>query len=130
MKQGQLAEINDLLLDLRRQLLTTIDDVGGSAETVELDQAMVGRLSRMDAMQHQEMAKAQKRRAQIRLQRVEFCLQLTPPKTELPFRLTRRDHKLVRLQAFLHTYTSLEVTRQRALPAVGTRVRECDRSME
>ena len=75
MKQGQLAEIKDLLLDLRRQLLNTIDDVGGSAETVELDQAMVGRLSRMDAMQHQEMAKAQKRRATLRLQRVEFCLQ-------------------------------------------------------
>ena len=73
MKQGQLAEIKDLLLDLRRQLLNTIDDVGGSAETVELDQAMVGRLSRMDAMQHQEMAKAQKRRATLRLQRVEFC---------------------------------------------------------
>ncbi len=75
MKQSQLNAINDLLLDLRDQLLATIDDVSGSADTVELDQAMVGRLSRMDAMQHQEMAKAQKRRAQIRLQRVELCLQ-------------------------------------------------------
>ena len=74
MKPEQLSKINDLLLDLKRQLLATIVDSSGSTETVALDQAMVGRLSRMDAMQHQEMAKAQKRRAQIRLRRVELCL--------------------------------------------------------
>ena len=75
MKQEQLDKINDLLLGLKEQLLATLDDNIGSTETVELDQAMVGRLSRMDAMQHQEMAKAQKRRAQRRLLRVELCLQ-------------------------------------------------------
>ncbi len=75
MKPEQLNKINDLLLALKEQLLATIDDSSGSTETIELDQAMVGRLSRMDAMQHQEMAKAQRRRARRRLQRVEICLQ-------------------------------------------------------
>ena len=75
MDQEQLNKINGLLLNLKEQLVATIDDSGGSTQTVKLDQAMVGRLSRMDAMQHQEMAKAQQRRARIRLGRIEFCLQ-------------------------------------------------------
>ena len=75
MEPEQLSKITDLLFGIRHQLLATIDDNGGATETVELDQAMVGRLSRMDAMQHQEMAKATKRRAKVRLQRVELCLQ-------------------------------------------------------
>jgi len=71
MSQAQANEIKVLLLQLKDQLLTTLSDHAGAAETVELDQAMVGRLSRMDAMQHQEMAKAQKRRAEERLVQVE-----------------------------------------------------------
>ena len=71
MSQAQANEIKALLLQLKDQLLTTLNDHAGAAETVELDQAMVGRLSRMDAMQHQEMAKAQKRRAEERLVQVE-----------------------------------------------------------
>ena len=71
MSQAQSNEIKALLLELKEQLLTTLNDNIGAAETVELDQAMVGRLSRMDAMQHQEMAKAQKRRAKERLVQVE-----------------------------------------------------------
>jgi len=46
--------LQDLLADLDRQ------DAAGSVgqETVQLDQQSVGRLSRMDAMQQQAMAKA------------------------------------------------------------------------
>ena len=42
-------------------------------ETVELDQQSVGRLSRMDAMQRQAMAKAQERNRQLDLQRIEMA---------------------------------------------------------
>ncbi len=41
---------------------------------VELDQARVGRLSRMDAMQQQEMAKASARLAAVELQRIQTSL--------------------------------------------------------
>lgn len=69
-------QLNTLLEQLHAQLQAIANDEAGSTEVVELDQSMVGRLSRMDAMQHQEMAKAQRRRAQKRLLRVEYCLQL------------------------------------------------------
>ena len=45
-----------------------------AAETVALDQSRLGRLSRMDAMQSQAMAKEAKRRRQISLQRIEAAL--------------------------------------------------------
>ena len=67
--------LHQLLLDLRAQLNLLIDDPAGATAAVELDQAMVGRLSRIDAIQHQEMAKAQQRRAKERLVQVEARLQ-------------------------------------------------------
>ena len=75
MNTSQNLSPQELLLALEAQLLGVIEDSSGSTQTVELDQAMVGRLSRMDAMQHQEMAKAQRRRAQTRLIRVRQCLE-------------------------------------------------------
>ncbi len=50
--------IEDKLKELRKE-----DELGNvSQQTVELDQQSVGRLSRMDALQSQAMAQAQKRR--------------------------------------------------------------------
>ncbi len=50
--------IEDKLKELRKE-----DELGKvSQQTVELDQQSVGRLSRMDALQSQAMAQAQKRR--------------------------------------------------------------------
>lgn len=45
-----------------------------STRTVELDQSSVGRLSRMDAMQGQQMALATSRRRAQQLQRVKAAL--------------------------------------------------------
>lgn len=67
MKKTKLLEYREqmtaLLADLEQQ-----DHQGADArKTVELDQQSVGRLSRMDAMQHQAMARAtQVRRDQMR----------------------------------------------------------------
>ena len=45
------------------------------ARPVELNQARVGRLSRMDALQAQEMAAATERRRQLELDRIDAALQ-------------------------------------------------------
>lgn len=63
---------------LQRRLHELIDgdaNAEGSADTVELDQAKVGRLSRMDALQMQSMAKESRRRRQIELQRINAAIQ-------------------------------------------------------
>ena len=45
-----------------------------SAQPVELDQTLVGRLSRMDAMQQQEMVLAGQRRRQVLLHKIDHAL--------------------------------------------------------
>lgn len=45
-----------------------------SSDTVELDQTRTGRLSRMDALQLQAMAKAGQARAQVELRRIDAAL--------------------------------------------------------
>ncbi|HEV7266981.1 MAG TPA: TraR/DksA family transcriptional regulator [Falsiroseomonas sp.] len=66
---------------LHRRLLAERDSLrdvsAASADTrdpVALDQASVGRLSRMDAMNHQAMAMATERRRVAALQRIEAAL--------------------------------------------------------
>ena len=71
----ELAVVHAALVSLRAQLQALLADEGGTTDTVELDQSTQGRLSRMDAMQRQEMAKAERRRAKIRLGRVEAVLE-------------------------------------------------------
>ena len=61
-------------LEARRQELEVQSALSKEArDTVELDQQSVGRLSRMDAMQQQEMAQAQERTRQRDLQRIELA---------------------------------------------------------
>jgi len=60
---------------LRAELQALEETSRGSGETVELDQARVGRLSRMDAMQAQEMALETGRRRKQQLQKIEGALQ-------------------------------------------------------
>ena len=71
---GQRADLQQRLQGLRVELEQQLSDAGGITGTVELDQARIGRLSRMDALQHQEMAKEQRRRAEARLERVRARL--------------------------------------------------------
>ena len=46
-----------------------------SRQAVELDQSKVGRLSRMDALQQQEMAKASEQQRLFAIQRIDAALQ-------------------------------------------------------
>jgi len=59
----------------RRQELTALSEMSAdSREAVALDQQSVGRLSRIDAMQAQAMAKANERQRRVELSRIDSAL--------------------------------------------------------
>ncbi len=71
MDDSDLERYQTLLVERREELLA-VNEMGEDArKPVELDQATVGRLSRMDAMQNQAMAQATERRRQAELVRIE-----------------------------------------------------------
>lgn len=74
MKAQELAAIREQLLRLRSELQALGDSLQQSGETVELDQARVGRLSRMDAMQAQQMALEAARRREAQLVAINGAL--------------------------------------------------------
>lgn len=63
------------LLALRAELEAVAESGAAASEVVELDQTKVGRLSRMDAMQAQAMAKASAERREQTLRRIDAALQ-------------------------------------------------------
>lgn len=73
----QRQQIAQALRALDQELVGFIEGVAEATETVELDQGQQGRLSRIDAMQAQKMAEAQRDRAVVRLKRVRNILETT-----------------------------------------------------
>jgi DnaK suppressor protein len=67
-------EWRDRLLTLRAELQNLAETGDASAAVVELDQSKVGRLSRMDAMRAQAMAKASSNRRQTMLTKITAAL--------------------------------------------------------
>jgi RNA polymerase-binding transcription factor len=74
MRENDDAEIRQRLLALRDELQRAASAGADSADVVELDQARVGRLSRMDAMQAQAMSQASARRRDVTLNRIAAAL--------------------------------------------------------
>ena len=66
--------MRDKLLKLRAELQAIAEIADESAAVVELDQSKVGRLSRMDALQAQAMAKASGERREQMLRKIEAAL--------------------------------------------------------
>lgn len=66
--------VRDQLQAIRQELEALISGSSESRSTVELDQSAVGRLSRMDALQGQQMALATDRRRALELKRIESAL--------------------------------------------------------
>ena len=64
------AQLEKMQADLRADADTAME----ATQVVELDQATVGRLSRMDAMQGQAMAIETQRRRQVLARRIEQAL--------------------------------------------------------
>lgn len=62
------------LLGLREELESVANTGDESSQVVELDQARVGRLSRMDAMQAQAMAQASGQRRELMLRKITAAL--------------------------------------------------------
>ena len=74
MEQKQLDRLRQMLIGLRGEIEQLNDTSRAAAGTVVLDQAKVGRLSRMEALQAQQIAQETHRRRQVRLQRIESAL--------------------------------------------------------
>ena len=74
MEKAKIEQFRIHLLRLRSELQDLDEASKEAAKPVELDQASVGRLSRMDAMQAQQMAQEVVRRRQHQLVRVEGAL--------------------------------------------------------
>jgi len=74
MEDSEIEQFKATLLRLRAELQDMEETSKEAGKTVELDQASVGRLSRMDAMQAQQMAQASERRRQQQLLRIEAAL--------------------------------------------------------
>lgn len=66
--------MRERLLKLREELEAVVETGDESAAVVELDQSKVGRLSRMDAMQAQAMAKASAGRREAMLRSIDMAL--------------------------------------------------------
>ncbi len=74
MDELQRAQLKRKLESDREEILACLSSGADAAKPVQLDQASVGRLSRMDAMQGQAMAIESQRRQQLQLRRIEACL--------------------------------------------------------
>ena len=68
------AHYKQKLLALRNELLKVQASGDEAAATVELDQSKVGRVSRMDALQSQAIARETQQRRGIQQQRIEAAL--------------------------------------------------------
>jgi DnaK suppressor protein len=74
MKQLQLDTFRQALISLRDEIEQLSNENKEAAGTVTLDQSTVGRLSRMDALQAQQMAQETARRRQVQSQKIDSAL--------------------------------------------------------
>lgn len=74
MNNEEIEQIRKKLLSLRSELQEQEEAFKGTGKPVELDQNRIGRLSRMDAMQVQQMALEASRRRQHRLLKISGAL--------------------------------------------------------
>ena len=73
MTPGRQAHFRERLLALEKEIQATLEASKDASGVVELDTA-IGRLSRMDAMQNQQMALELRRRQEQQLQRITNAL--------------------------------------------------------
>jgi len=74
LSKAQITSLKKLLREQQAELKARDKEGASWRGPVELDQQSVGRLSRMDAMQQQEMAQAEARRRTSDLARIEMAL--------------------------------------------------------
>ena len=74
LSEAQVAELKADLEALEIEIRDSLEAARDSAKPVELDQAAIGRVSRMDAIQQQSMAKASVEALKVRSQQVSAAL--------------------------------------------------------
>jgi len=74
MTDDQIQQCKLSLLALQKEHHELEEAFNKAGDTVKLDQSSVGRLSRMDAMQGQQMALEASRRRQLQAQKIEGAL--------------------------------------------------------
>ena len=74
LKQDQLEQFRIMLHEQKAELQSLEQTLAEAGKTVELDQARVGRLSRMDALAGQQMALETQRRRRRQLVNIESAL--------------------------------------------------------
>jgi DnaK suppressor protein len=72
--QRQIASLRQRLLEMQQEVAAQLNDIATISRPVELDQQSVGRVSRIDAIQQQQMALANQRQATRLLKQVELAL--------------------------------------------------------
>lgn len=75
LEQQQIDELHGLLLEKQRELETLLASGEDATRPVTLDQQSVGRVSRIDAIQQQQMAIANQQQARQLLKRIELAIQ-------------------------------------------------------
>ena len=74
LSEAETESLRERLVVLVAELEKALQASADSAAPVVLDQSSVGRLSRMDAMQQQAMARATRQKAQLRLTQCKVAL--------------------------------------------------------
>jgi len=74
LKPSQVAQLRAQLVTRQQELAELLSNVGESTGPVTLDQQSVGRVSRIDAIQQQQMAIASQQKASAMLKRTELAL--------------------------------------------------------
>ena len=74
LEKSEIELFRNRLLENRKILMTAIKGETESSKTVELDQSMMGRLSRMDALQGQAMTQETKLRHEEGLRKISAAL--------------------------------------------------------
>ena len=69
----QIEAFEARLRDLAQELRSALKPLENASKTVDLDEP-IGRLTRVDALQQQSMAKANRQSAQVRLRQIEAAL--------------------------------------------------------
>ncbi len=74
LSEAEIAELEENLERLRRELEHSLAQSAGAARPVELDQPAMGRVSRMDAIQQQKMLEANRMAMKTRLRLIRAAL--------------------------------------------------------
>lgn len=74
LQAADIEQLRQWLVNQQQQLQALVDHTADDTQPVTLDQQSVGRVSRIDAIQQQQMAIASQQQARLRLRKVELAL--------------------------------------------------------